>query len=594
MALLTFKSPEFTFKQKLILEERYLSRVIWTSNFPRPTRCKASYKVETIPRRSSKFQPSIWTNDYIQSLSSEYKEEMYREQCKVLSEEVRMMLCKVKNEIDQLEFIDVLQRLGVAYHFNNEIRNILDNIYNTQTSNLKNNLYATSLKFRLLRQHRYNISTDVFIDFQDEMCNFKKEQPIDVEAMLSMYEASFHSFANETILDELRDVTSKFLKEYLKNGGNHISLLISHALELPLHWRIPRWEAWWFINICERQQNQNHVLLQFAKLDFNIVQSIYQEELKYTSRWWKRTELGEKLSFSRDRLVENFVWTMGTNFKPEFEYFRKVITKVNSFITTIDDVYDVYGTLEELELFTHTIERWDLSAMNSLPYYMKICFLALYNFVNELAFEILKKSGYYIIPYLKKVWADLCKSYLIEAKWYHSKYTPTLGEYLENAWISISAPVILTHAYIAIPHSFKIEDLASLEEDSKIIYFSTMILRFANDIGSYKREIETGDIPKSIQCYMNESGVSEVEACDYIKSMICTMWKKMNKEAHTSSFSQSFIDTCINHARMAMFMYEHGDGHSIQDLEIQNRITSLALQPIPFICTKNSELNNDI
>ncbi|XP_004488754.1 myrcene synthase, chloroplastic-like isoform X2 [Cicer arietinum] len=511
MALLTFKSPEFTFKQKLILEERYLSRVIWTSNFPRPTRCKASYKVETIPRRSSKFQPSIWTNDYIQSLSSEYKEEMYREQCKVLSEEVRMMLCKVKNEIDQLEFIDVLQRLGVAYHFNNEIRNILDNIYNTQTSNLKNNLYATSLKFRLLRQHRYNISTDVFIDFQDEMCNFKKEQPIDVEAMLSMYEASFHSFANETILDELRDVTSKFLKEYLKNGGNHISLLISHALELPLHWRIPRWEAWWFINICERQQNQNHVLLQFAKLDFNIVQSIYQEELKYTSRWWKRTELGEKLSFSRDRLVENFVWTMGTNFKPEFEYFRKVITKVNSFITTIDDVYDVYGTLEELELFTHTIERWDLSAMNSLPYYMKICFLALYNFVNELAFEILKKSGYYIIPYLKKV-----------------------------------------------------------------------------------REIETGDIPKSIQCYMNESGVSEVEACDYIKSMICTMWKKMNKEAHTSSFSQSFIDTCINHARMAMFMYEHGDGHSIQDLEIQNRITSLALQPIPFICTKNSELNNDI
>jgi hypothetical protein len=56
-------------------------------------------------------------------------------------------------------------------------------------------------------------------------------------------------------------------------------------------------------------------------------------------------------------LVENFVWTLGTNFKPEFEYFREVITKVNSFITTIDDVYDVHGTLEELELFTEAIER---------------------------------------------------------------------------------------------------------------------------------------------------------------------------------------------------------------------------------------------
>lgn len=77
----------------------------------------------------------------------------------MLKEKVRMMFNKMENEIDQLEFIDVLQRLGVAYQFNNEIGKILDNIYNSQTSMLKNNLYATSLKFRLLRQHGYNIST---------------------------------------------------------------------------------------------------------------------------------------------------------------------------------------------------------------------------------------------------------------------------------------------------------------------------------------------------------------------------------------------------------------------------------------------------
>ena len=77
----------------------------------------------------------------------------------MLKEKVRMMFNKMENEIDQLEFIDVSQRLGVAYQFNDEIRNILDNIYNSQTSKLKNNLYATSLKFRLLRQHGYNIST---------------------------------------------------------------------------------------------------------------------------------------------------------------------------------------------------------------------------------------------------------------------------------------------------------------------------------------------------------------------------------------------------------------------------------------------------
>ncbi|WJX25783.1 hypothetical protein P8452_14788 [Trifolium repens] len=129
-------------------EKRSLSHATWNSNVARPTKCKA------------KFQPSIWTDNYIQSLNSEYKDEMYAKECRVLREEVWMIFNKIENEIDQLEFVDVLQRLGVAYHFTNEIRNILDNIYNTQSSNLKNNLYATTLKFRLLRQHGYNISTD--------------------------------------------------------------------------------------------------------------------------------------------------------------------------------------------------------------------------------------------------------------------------------------------------------------------------------------------------------------------------------------------------------------------------------------------------
>jgi (-)-alpha-terpineol synthase len=80
---------------------------------------------------------------------------------------------------------------------------------------------------------------------------------------------------------------------------------------------------------------------------------------------------------------------------------------------------------------------------------------------------------------------------------------------------------------------------------------------------------------------MNETGANEVEAHKHVKSMMCTMWKKMNKEAHNSSFSQSFIDTSINLARMALCIYQHGDGHTIQGPKIQNRILSLIFQPIP-------------
>ncbi|KAL1294969.1 hypothetical protein AAHE18_19G177600 [Arachis hypogaea] len=481
---------------------------------PPTTQCNinASNKVsdnnsQAIVRRSENFfQPSIWHYDYIQSLSSEYKGDVYVEKSQMLREEVRMMLFKVENSVDQLELIDVLQRLGVAYHFNNEIRNMLDNIYNMMDNSKKDkNLYATALGFRLLRQHGYDVSTDMFLSFQDEMGNFSQHSSIDVEGMLSLYEASFLSFENETILDEAKDFTSKYLKEYLsknndENNDHHdhyLSLLINQALEIPLHWRIPRWEAQWFINAYEQKKNMNPLLLQLAKLDFNILQTIYQEELKVSSRWWKNTGLGDKLSFARDRMVENYIWTVGDIFEPQFANLRTVITKVNALITTIDDVYDVYGTFEELKLFTDVIERWDPFTIDNLPYYMKLCFLALYNFVNELAYEIFKDHGYNVTPYLQK-----------------------------------------------------------------------------------SRENETGDFIKSIQCLMNENETSETDAHERIKSMLNIVWKKMNKEAHDSPLSKRFKEIAMNLGRMALCMYQHGDGHSIQYSQIKNRILSLLIQPI--------------
>ena len=83
----------------------------------------------------------------------------------------------------------------------------------------------------------------------------------------------------------------------------------------------------------------------------------FSSVLIFLCRWWNNTRLGQKLGFARDRLMENFLWTVGLDFKPQLSYFRKNMTIVNSLITIIDDVYDVYGTLDELERFTNAVER---------------------------------------------------------------------------------------------------------------------------------------------------------------------------------------------------------------------------------------------
>ncbi|KAK2989236.1 hypothetical protein RJ640_029534, partial [Escallonia rubra] len=524
--------------------------------------------------------------------------ETHIERAVKLKENVRMMLDKLEEEapLHRLEMIDTVQRLGISYHFGFEIKKILESIYRCDHRSSRWNeadLYAIALEFRLLRQHGYEVPQEVFRRFTDETGMFKECLCEDTREILYLYEATYFSIPGESILDEARDFTTKHLKESLndKNIDQNLAMLVRHSLELPLHWRMLRLEACWFIDAYGRSEDMNSNLLDLAKLDFNMVQAIHQDDLKHMSRWWKSTRLGEKMTFSRDRLMENFLWTVGVIFEPEFQYFRRMFTKVNTLITTIDDLYDVYGTLEELELFTNAVERWDVNEMERVPDYMRICFLTLYNSINEMAYDTLKERGFNTIPYLKNAWTDLCKCYLLEAKWYKSGHTPTLEEYMNNAWISISAPLILTHAYFLADNPTTEEALAYLEKYPNIIRWSSIILRLSDDLGTSQDELQRGDNPKSIQCYMHETGASEEDAREHISHLISETWKKMNEDRVASSlFNQTFIGAAINLARTAQCMYQHGDGHGIQDRETKDRVLSLLINPIPLGSTNNKKV----
>ncbi|XP_059661015.1 alpha-farnesene synthase-like isoform X2 [Cornus florida] len=508
-------------------------------------------------RRSANYKPNIWKYELLQSLRSEYTDEEYNAHMEKQKEEIKMMFVKALDQVAKLELTDKIEKLGLSYLFEEEIKEALDNIVSNSPS-VKDDLYATALCFRLLRQHGYSVSQDMFRGFVDEKDEFMKgtHAQFDVKAMIELFDASNLGFEGENILDDANALSSEVITK------------LSHEVELPLNWRVQWYNVRRQIIALEKEDNTNPILLELAKFNFNMVQAIHQKDLGVTARWWKNLGLAENLKFTRDRVVESYLWAVGVAFEPQFGNFRKWLTKAITFIIVIDDVYDVYGSLEELECFTNAVDRWDPKEVQHLPECMKICYEALYNTTNEVANEIKKEKGWNsVLPHLQKV-----------------GYTPSLQEYLDNGWISSSGTVLSLHALLSFTQEVTKEVTDVLENGHDLVYYTSLIIRLCNDLGTSSAELERGDAPSSILCFMREANVPEEIARKHIRSIIRSTWKKINSECvdQKAESLKPFLRYTTNTARVANFIYQNGDGFGVQDRETREQVLAVLIQPLPL------------
>ncbi|XP_049351833.1 (-)-camphene/tricyclene synthase, chloroplastic-like [Solanum verrucosum] len=152
---------------------------------------------------------------------------------------------------------------------------------------------------------------------------------------------------------------------------------------------------------------------------------------------------------------------------------------------------------------------------------------------------------------------------------------------MENGWISIGGPVVLVHTLFLVTNPITKEALDSLTNYPDIIRWSSTVIRLADDLGTSSDEMERGDVPKSIQCYMNKKDVSEEDARKHINLLIKETWKLMNTVQNNNSlFSETFIGCAVNGARTSQTIYQHGDGYGIQNSHTKNRICKLFFEPI--------------
>nr|XP_043637175.1 probable terpene synthase 13 [Erigeron canadensis] len=461
-------------------------------------------------------------------------------------------------KLDDIFMVDAIYRVGLGYLFKDEIKLILERRYlqfirKDFIEHL--NLYEVSLCFRILRQNGFHVSKDVFKPFKGKDDKFDEKHKKDIRGMMELYEASLLRIKGENILDEAENFSSQILEDTITYlDDNDESRMIRYTLENPQRKTLTS---------CIKESN--NIVQELAEVECKMVQPIRTMELNQISRWWNETGLGQDLCRARNQPLKWYIWPMVALPNPAFSQQRVDLTKVVSLIYVIDDVFDIYGTLDEVTLFTKAVNRWDIKAIEELPYYMRSSFKVLYEVTNEIAGKVSKKHGFNPMDSLRSSWATLCEAFLVEAKWFASGHVPTTDEYLKNGIVSSGIQVFLVHLFFLLGDGSTKEKARVINDNQGIVFLVSKILRLSDDLQCVLQdENQDGHDGSFVKCLLVEHGDISVEiATERVIQMISDAWKCLNKECLSGNpFSEDFTKGSINVARLVPLVYSYSDNNS--------------------------------
>ncbi|KAE8674434.1 (+)-delta-cadinene synthase isozyme A [Hibiscus syriacus] len=524
-------------------------------------------------RHLADYIPNFWGEIFLSSPSDMDMDAGTQQEYQELKRQVRRMLVKsIDKPSRKVHIIDAVQRLGVAYHFKKEIEDALQIVY--QTDDDDDDLCTTAVRFRLLREHGFNVH-------HDENGKFKESLISDIKGMLEFYEAAHFQLQGESILEEALSFTTFHLKLAETMVDYPLSLQIAGALKRPLRKSLPRLVARSYISIYEGYGNQDQNLMKFAKLDFKMVQHLHKQELKEINRWWKDLDVATNFPYIRDRLVECYLCINGVYFEPHYSIARTFMTKVISLTSIMDDTYDAYGTPEELELFTKAIHRWDINCTDQLPDYMKLLYREILNVFKDMNDLMSEQGKSYRVPLAIEAMKQACQAQYTEAKWLHEKYMPTLVEYLSVAFVSSCYPMLTIVSFVGMEDSIRKETFIWAFNDPKILRASTTICRLMDDVVSHQFEQVRGHSPYAVECYINQYGTSAQVAYDEFYKRINNAWKDLNEELlKPTAVPKLALDRVLNLTRVIDLLYKDEDAYTRVGESAKTGITMLLIDPI--------------
>ncbi|KAJ0102229.1 hypothetical protein Patl1_04446 [Pistacia atlantica] len=146
--------------------------------------------------------------------------------------------------------------------------------------------------------------------------------------------------------------------------------------------------------------------------------------------------------------------------------------------------FNILQKMHQIEL-SH-IAKWDVSAMDQLPGYMKLCYQALLDVYSETEKDMADQGRLYLLHFAKEAMKTLVRNYFYEAKWCHKNYVPSLDEYMTVALVNSAYSMLATTSFVGMGNIVTKEAFEWLFTNPKMIKASSVIGRLMNDMVSDK------------------------------------------------------------------------------------------------------------
>ncbi|CAI9270057.1 unnamed protein product [Lactuca saligna] len=513
------------------------------------TTLKENGKTSTDPVRPvANFPPPIW-DDRLLSLTVDYLElEAYAKAIDEPKEELRRLIINVNMDSNaKLCLINSVYRLGLRYMFREEIECQLDKLF--KELNMEDydqaDLHTVSTNFQVFRQHGYNLSCDVFNKFKDHS---SEAQLVDV-------------------VDTLE--------------GN-LARQVRHALRSSFHRGMHIVEARLYFSNYEKECSTYDSLSKLANTHFNYLQQLHKEELCIFTKWIKDMEFKTITPYVRDRIPEVYLWAIAIFSDPDYSQSRIVLAKMVQLILVLDDIYDAYGTIEELRILTSAINSWEINVMEQLPEYIKPLYNILLNELTEVQKQLSTEGRTDRVDASKQAFQELAGGYLQEAEWRYRRHVPSFEEYLRNGLITSTYDVFTKSSLMVMGDIVSEQTLAWYESRPNIGEATKLLGRLYNDITTFQFEGERSQQVESVHTYMKTFGVPENVAVHELKQMIENEWKDINKGClKPTEVSMELLAPILNLARMTDTIYKYDDRFTFPEKTIVEYVTLLFMDSVP-------------